>query len=95
MFRKGLLKTYEGLFEEESVNEDEEAEESINEEEDGDDSTNDNYGFVNIIFDLCNDDLTKIDLVTKRNIIEVLNFLSYKKMKYEKEKERQKHAQKL
>lgn len=35
------------------------------------------WGWVSTIFELCNGDITKMDLVCERGIIEVLNWLSY------------------
>ena len=36
---------------------------------------------MSTIFELCNNDITKIDLVTERNILETMNYLSYNKEK--------------
>jgi len=52
-------------------------------EEKEEDTSFNRWGWVATIFELCENDLTKIDLVTERNIIEVLNWLSYHKEKTE------------
>lgn len=66
------------------TNEIDEEEKEVEEEKDNENTSS----WATIIFDLCNDDITKIDLVLKRNTIEVLNFLRYKKIKIDRENER-------
>ena len=57
----------------------EETESEENEEET--DSGLSRWGWASTIFEMCNGDITKLDLVTERGIIEVLNWLSYHKEK--------------
>jgi len=38
-----------------------------------------NNNWVDVIFSLCVDDITKLDEVCERPILEVMNWLSYKK----------------
>jgi len=46
-----------------------------------DDSGMSRWGWSSTIYELCDNQIWKIDDVTERNIIEVLNWLSYNKEK--------------
>ncbi|KAA6347880.1 hypothetical protein EZS27_004660 [termite gut metagenome] len=48
-----------------------------------------------MIFELANDDLTKLDTVLSMNILLIFNFLSYKSQKIEAENEEYKYQSKL
>lgn len=45
----------------------------------------DGWGWTGVIFNLCKDDITKLDEVVNRNIIEVLNWLTFNKQKIDKQ----------
>ena len=52
----------------------------VNDDEE-EDVEQDGWGWAGIIFELANDDITKIDLVCERPILEALNWLMYNKQK--------------
>jgi len=70
-----LLKEYDPLFT--SSGEENEPKEEVSDE------GFDRWNWTGVIFELCDKDITKIDMVTDRNIIETMNWLSYHKEKNE------------
>jgi len=91
-YRIGIIKSYPNLFigepeeDEDAVslydksNNDNPLNEPSEDEEDTDEEDNINgWGWQGIIYSLTNDDITKVDEITNKKLIEVLEFLSYRK----------------
>lgn len=75
-FSKWIYKEYEGLF---NIEDDDNEEDSEDEFEQ--DVSFTRWGWLGTIFELCDNQIFRIDEVTQRPILEVLNWLSYHKEK--------------
>ena len=83
-WRADLIKQYEGLFEPPTEEEDED-EESVEEEENVQEDEDVDGGWSNAAYELA-ENLLNVDAIKELPLIEVLNYMSYKKQKAEKGK---------
>lgn len=83
-FRETIFSSYEGLFNRETAEVDDTGDGEAGEAEETKDS---DWGWQGIIFQLTNEDVTKVDEVSSTGLIKCLNFLSYRKVENDRMKE--------